>query len=48
MWTANEANKRLVLLVRIRFGSVSITTTVSFLANEGDVLLRREISLSHL
>ena len=35
--TANEANKRLVLHVRLGCGSLSITTTVSLLANEFDV-----------
>ena len=34
--TANEANKRLVLHVRLRYGSLSITTPVSLLANEFD------------
>ena len=32
--TANGANKRLVLHVRLRCGSLSITTPVSLLANE--------------
>ena len=35
--TANGANKRLVLHVRLRYGSLSITTPVSLLANEFDV-----------
>ena len=35
--TANGANKRLVLHVRLRCGSMSITTPVSLLANEFDV-----------
>ena len=35
--TANGANKRLVLHVRIRCGSQSVTITVSLLANEFDV-----------
>ena len=35
--TANGANKRLVLHVRIRCGSMSTTTPVSLLANEFDV-----------
>ena len=35
--TANEANKRLVLPVQLRFGSLSITKIVSLLANEFDV-----------
>ena len=39
IWTANGAtcNKRLVLHVRFRCGSLSITTPVSLLANEFDV-----------
>ena len=37
MGTANEANKRLVLHMRIRCGSLSITTTVSLLAKEFNV-----------
>ena len=35
--TANGANKRFVLHVRLRFGSLSITPPVSLLANEFDV-----------
>ena len=35
--TANGANKRLVLHMRLRCGSLSITTPVSLLANEFDV-----------
>ena len=35
--TANGANKRLLLHVRLRSGSLSITTPVSLLANEYDV-----------
>ena len=35
--TANGANKRLVLHVRLGRGSLSITTPVSLLANEFDV-----------
>ena len=35
--TANRANKRLVLHVRIRCGSPSIITPVSLLANECDI-----------
>ena len=35
--TANGANKRLVLHVRLRCSSLSITTPVSLLANEFDV-----------
>ena len=39
MWTqsANGANKKLVLHVQLRCGSLSITTSVSHLANEFDV-----------
>ena len=39
MWTptASGANKKLVLHVQLRFGSLSITTPVSHLANEFDV-----------
>ena len=36
---ANGANKKLVLHVRLRCGSLSITTPVSLLANEFDVLI---------
>ena len=35
--TANGANKRLVLHVRLRCGSLSITPPVSLLVNEFDV-----------
>ena len=35
--TANGANKRLVLHVQLRCGSLSITTPVSLLANEFNV-----------
>ena len=35
--TANEASERLVLHMQIRRGSLSITKTVSLLANEFDV-----------
>ena len=35
--TASGANKRLVLHVQLRCGSLSITTPVSLLANEIDV-----------
>ena len=35
--TANGANKRLALLMQLRCGSLSITTSVSLLANELDV-----------
>ena len=47
-WTANGANKRLVLHVRLRCGSLSITTPVSLLANEFDVqrVLHRQVSLT--
>ena len=46
--TANGASKRLVLHVRLRCGSLSITTPVSFLANEIDVLsvLHGQVSLA--
>ena len=46
--TANGANKRLVLHVRIRCGSLSITTPVSLLANEFDVrsVLHGQVSLA--
>ena len=36
MWTANEVNNRLVLHVRIRCGSLSITTRVFLLMSEFD------------
>ena len=47
-WTANGANKRLVLHKRLRCGSLSITTPVSLLANEFDVqsILHGEVSLA--
>ena len=35
--TANEANKKLVLHVRLRCGSLSTTTPVPHMANEFDV-----------
>ena len=35
--TANEANTRLVLHVRLRCGSLSITTPATLLGNEFDV-----------
>ena len=35
--TANGANKRLILHVRLRCGSLSITTPVPLLANELDI-----------
>ena len=46
--TANGANKRLVLQVRLRCGSLSITTPVSLLANEFDVrsILHGQVSLA--
>ena len=46
--TANGANKRLVLHVRLRCGSLSITTPVSLLANEYDVQseLHGQVSLA--
>ena len=50
MWTrtADGANKKLVLHMRLRFGSLSITTQVSFLANEFDVrsVLHSHVSLA--
>ena len=47
MRTANEANKRFVVHIQIRCGSLSITTTVSLLVNEFDVRskLHRQVSL---
>ena len=49
MWkrTANGANKKLALHVRLRCGSLSITTPVPFLANEFDVwrVLHAQVSL---
>ena len=47
-WTANETNKRLLLHMRLRCGSLSITTPVSLLANEFDVLsvLHGQVSLA--
>ena len=46
--TANGANKRLVLYVRLRCGLLSFTTSVSFLANEFDVrsILHGQVSLA--
>ena len=46
--TANGPNKRLVLHVRISYGSLSITTPVSLLANEfdGQSVLHRQVSLT--
>ena len=45
---SNEANKKLVLHVRLRCGSLSITTPVSLLVNEIDVLSepRGQVSLA--
>ena len=47
-WTANGANKRLVLHMHLRCGSLSITTPVSLLANEFDVrsVLHGQVSLA--
>ena len=46
--TANGANKRLVLHVRLRCGSMSITTPVSLLRNDFDVrsVLQGQVSLT--
>ena len=46
--TANGANKNLVLYMRLRCGSLPITTPVSLLANELDVrsVLHGQVSLS--
>ena len=46
--TANGTNKKLVLHVRLRYGSLSITTPVSLLANEFDVrsVLHGQVSLA--
>ena len=46
--TANVANKRLVLYVRLGCGSMSVTTPVSLLANEHDVriVLHGQVSLA--
>ena len=46
--TANGANKRLVLHVRLRCGSLSITTPVPLLANEFVVrsILHGQVSLT--
>ena len=46
--TANRANKRLALHVRLRCGSLSITTPVSLLENEFDVrsVLHGQVSLA--
>ena len=48
LWTANGANKRLVLHVLLQCGSLSITTPVSLLANELDVqsVMHRQVSLA--
>ena len=47
-WTANGANKRLVLHVPLRCGWLSITTSVSLLANKFDVrsILHGQVSLA--
>ena len=47
-WTANGANKKLVLHVQLRCGSLSITTPVSPLGNEFDVqsVLHGQVSLA--
>ena len=47
-WTANGVNKKLVLHVRLRCGSLSITIPVSFLAKEFDVrsVLHWQVSLA--
>ena len=47
-WTANGANKRLVLHMRLGCGSLSNTTPVSLLANKFDIrsLLHRQGSLA--
>ena len=46
--TTNGANKRLVLHVRLRCGSLSVITPVSLLANEFDVrsVLHGQVSLA--
>ena len=46
--TANGGNKKLVLYVQLRCGSLSITTPVSHLANEFDVRseLHGQVSLA--
>ena len=46
--TAIGANKRLVLHVRLGYGSLPITTPVSLLANEFDVrsVLHRQVSFA--
>ena len=46
--TANGANTRLVSHMRLRCGSLSITTPVSLLANEFDVrsVLQGQVSLA--
>ena len=47
-WNANGANKKLVLHVWLRCGSLSITTPVSLLANEFDIrsVLHGQVSLA--
>ena len=44
--TANGANKKLGLQVRLRCGSLSITTQVSQLANEFDVRSELQVQVS--
>ena len=45
---SHGANKRLVLHMRLRYGSLSITTPVSLLVNEFDVrcVLHAQVSLA--
>ena len=43
--TDNGANKRLVLHVRLRYGSLSITTPVSLLEFDVRSVLHRQVSL---
>ena len=46
--TANGANKKLVLHLRLRCGSLSITTPVPHLANEFDIrgVLHEQVSIA--
>ena len=46
--TANGANKKLVLHVRLRCGSLSITTPLQLLANEFDIrgVLHEQVSFA--
>ena len=46
--TANGANKKLILHLRLGCGSLSVTTSVSLLANEFDVrsMLQGQVSLA--